>query len=217
MKGWLYVLKNPALDAMYKIGFTNRDPMERTAELSNTSVPYEFEILYMALVEDAEKVEQTLHALLDAYRVNSNREFFNASLDLILNELQSALNSLGLKILYEEKIISNEYKGSSNSIAINDILKYKQKIIDAYQQKIDKGFDSSNPYYVEFLKKNQSVFMSKLNEILSDNVMINFLHSINSHIQISDDESNEWVINYMEGVIYPQVSLLLHEYSVDIH
>ena len=216
MKGWVYILKNPALDGMYKIGFTNRDPLERVSELSNTSIPYEFKILYAALVEDPETVEKTLHGLLETYRVSSNREFFNAPIDKIHDTLQCALNSLGLKVLFEENKIQDEVRSSSHVITIGDILEYKQSIIDAYSRKIDNGFDNENSYYVEFLKKNQLNFLSRLDEILSDNVMSSWLHSINSHIQIADGESSEWARDYMKQLIHPQISPLLREYDVEV-
>jgi hypothetical protein len=216
MKGWIYILKNPALGGMHKIGFTKKDPKERSAELSNTSIPFEFEILYSALVEDAERVEQTLHKALNEYRINQNREFFNASPQRIVIEFKSILKSLNLEVLYEEISESLEIHKLDEAVSIEDIRNLKRKIISAYEDKIQNGFDEENPYYVEFLKKRKNLFLAELDKQLSDGVMKSWVTSANSHIRIETGESKDWAIEYLEGLIIGNLSSFLNEYGVQI-
>ena len=75
--GIVYVLTNPAIPGMVKIGMTNRDSVDiRMKELFNTSVPLPFELEHASKVSDSEKVEKALHIAFHPYRIHAQREFF---------------------------------------------------------------------------------------------------------------------------------------------
>jgi hypothetical protein len=75
--GIVYVLTNPAMPGLVKIGMTNRDTVDvRMKELFNTSVPLPFECEYACKVADYEKVEKALHIAFHPYRLHAQREFF---------------------------------------------------------------------------------------------------------------------------------------------
>lgn len=77
--GYVYILINPSMDGMVKIGKTNRDPMERAKELSaSTGVPTPFISVYNEYFDDCTFAEKYIHNLLEqkGYRVADNREFF---------------------------------------------------------------------------------------------------------------------------------------------
>jgi hypothetical protein len=76
-KGIVYVLKNPAMPGMVKIGMTTNDINNRMNELNTTGVPLPFECLYACEVDDYKLVEKSLHIAFHPYRVNPKREFFN--------------------------------------------------------------------------------------------------------------------------------------------
>lgn len=77
-KGYIYIMTNPCLNNMVKIGYaTNVE--ERRKQLSTTALPYEYEIY--ATYETPGKLEdKKLHKLIDDLnpdlRVSKNREFF---------------------------------------------------------------------------------------------------------------------------------------------
>lgn len=78
---WVYILSNPSMPGLLKIGMTKRDPKIRARELaSETGVPTKFEIEYAVQVTDALAVEQSVHKRLNRYRVNSDREFFKVDI-----------------------------------------------------------------------------------------------------------------------------------------
>lgn len=86
--GFVYILTNKAMPGIYKIGFTDRSPMQRADELSrSTSIPLPFEIVAYGEMEDAQTIEREFHAMYEAERVSFNREFFNFSLDTLIREL----------------------------------------------------------------------------------------------------------------------------------
>ena len=74
-RGIIYVLTNPAMPDLIKIGkTTNLD--QRLSSLYSTGVPLPFECIYAKEVEDMDFVETKLHAAFDSKRLNNRREFF---------------------------------------------------------------------------------------------------------------------------------------------
>lgn len=82
----VYVLTNPAMPGLVKIGRTTReDPQVRMNELYSTGVPLPFECAIAKQIEDgrADQLEQALHTAFRPDRVNSSREFFAISIDRV--------------------------------------------------------------------------------------------------------------------------------------
>lgn len=83
MSQHIYILLNPALKNLVKIGRTSRTPEERAKELSAaTGVPQPFLVAYENLVSDGVTAENLIHAELSqhGYRLNDAREFFEVPL-----------------------------------------------------------------------------------------------------------------------------------------
>jgi hypothetical protein len=74
--GFVYVMINPAMQKLVKIGLTKRSSNERIKELRGTGVPDDFLVVYDELLTDCELVEKRLHARFAEYRYKPNREFF---------------------------------------------------------------------------------------------------------------------------------------------
>jgi hypothetical protein len=78
--GYLYVLVNPAMEGLVKIGKTIRSPRQRANELGSvTGIPTPFILVFDVHVEDLDEAERYVHAELEDQRVSSNREFFRVS------------------------------------------------------------------------------------------------------------------------------------------
>lgn len=75
-EGIIYVLTNPAMPDMVKIGKTGRELSVRLNDLYSTGVPLPFECAYAAKVDDMDKWEKAFHTAFGPYRVNPKREFF---------------------------------------------------------------------------------------------------------------------------------------------
>ncbi|MCD9553488.1 MULTISPECIES: GIY-YIG nuclease family protein [Photobacterium] len=94
-QGYVYVISNIGSlgEKVYKVGMTRRlDPLDRVKELSNASVPFEFDVHAMINCEDAPKLEKALHRELDQYRVNkinNRKEFFKVDLDTIIKSVEN--------------------------------------------------------------------------------------------------------------------------------
>ena len=75
--GIVYVLTNPAMPGLVKIGRTARGSVDaRLAELYSSGVPVPFECAFAGRVADEAKVESAFHRAFGPYRVNPKREFF---------------------------------------------------------------------------------------------------------------------------------------------
>lgn len=76
-QGIVYILTNPAIPNMIKIGMTTHEDVKvRMAQLYTSGVPLPFECVYAARVVNHEKVEKALHTAFGPDRVNPKREFF---------------------------------------------------------------------------------------------------------------------------------------------
>ena len=77
-KGYIYIMTNPALKGMVKIGYA-ADVEARRKQLSTTALPYEYEI-YATYETSGNLEDKKLHRMIDNLnpdlRVTSNREFF---------------------------------------------------------------------------------------------------------------------------------------------
>lgn len=66
---------------LLKIGMSSKDPSTyRVKELYSTGVPTDFEVEYVAFVDDHKSMERQIHKALNEFRPNKNREFFELSL-----------------------------------------------------------------------------------------------------------------------------------------
>jgi len=75
-QGIVYVLTNPAMPGLVKIGQTTNVITNRMNELNTTGVPFPFDCLFACEVDDCKLVENSLHKAFYPYRVNPKREFF---------------------------------------------------------------------------------------------------------------------------------------------
>lgn len=94
--GFIYVLKNPSLKGMVKIGATTKSPSKKCEELSSTStIPTPFNIVYSQPSINPFKAVSLVHAILDEYRVYKNSDFFNVDVEKRLNKDYDASSSKG--------------------------------------------------------------------------------------------------------------------------
>jgi hypothetical protein len=112
--GYVYVLMNPSLVGMVKIGKTTRDVEERAKELSaSTGVPTPFTVVYDAYFEDCDAAEMYVHTLLSekGFRVSEHREFFEIPIKDAIDAVILAQNELKNQIFNIPS--ENEYDNSS--------------------------------------------------------------------------------------------------------
>ena len=123
--GWVYLLMNPSMSGLIKIGKTTRDPDDRVQELSGvTGVPTPFVLVYKAFFANCHDAESYIHTLLETqeYRLSSNREFFTAPIDVGINAIMKAKEYFDVACEKTVNIDQIEINTDSSDIYI-DIIK----------------------------------------------------------------------------------------------
>ena len=140
-QGIIYVLTNPAMPGIVKIGKTAREIETRLSELYSTGVPVPFECVFAGKVSDIDKVEKAFHLAFAPYRINPKREFFQieaeqaiAMLELMTTEdVTPAMQKEADEVDIESKEASRKLKARRPSynflemgIPIGSILNFTQ-------------------------------------------------------------------------------------------
>lgn len=76
MKGYVYILSNPSMPGIVKIGRTTRTVHGRAGELYQTGVPTPFVVEHYLATPDCVDLERRMHVLFAGQRVGQDREFF---------------------------------------------------------------------------------------------------------------------------------------------
>ncbi len=82
--GIVYLLTNPVMPGLVKIGMTAQEDIDkRMKELYTTGVPVPFECQFACRVNksDCLKIEKALHKAFEPQRINANREFFRIQVE----------------------------------------------------------------------------------------------------------------------------------------
>lgn len=148
-EGYVYILKNPSMPGLYKIGCTTRTPEERAAELyyQATGVPTKFEVEWsLAIAGDPYIVEQKVHAILSKKR--TGKEFFKVKVDdaiKIVSEISLELYPNRSHIGKLDNIINLRKSGVEQRRAAL-VIQHEQKIKEAERIKQKKEYEQSDEY-----------------------------------------------------------------------
>lgn len=90
-KGYVYVLSNPSMPGMVKIGRTERSVQQRANELWQTGVPTPFKVECEVRSPDCAEMERWAHEKFHQFRVSEGREFFRVECAEVLEFLERQL------------------------------------------------------------------------------------------------------------------------------
>lgn len=122
--GYVYVISNIGAfgESMVKIGMTRRlDPLDRVRELSDASVPFNFDVHALFFSEDAVGIETRMHTRLADRRVNlvnQRREFFHVTPQEAKTHLLALTGNL---LQYNEVPEALEYRQSLTSARVEPV------------------------------------------------------------------------------------------------
>jgi hypothetical protein len=133
----VYVLSNPAMPGLVKIGKTNSQELkERMKQLYTTGVPFPFDCEYACKVDDCSKVEKAFHNAFGNVRINDKREFFEIEPERVI----SILELLAIEDISDE--ISKELivdVSSAEQQSSEKMKKSRRKTSDFHEMGIEKG------------------------------------------------------------------------------
>lgn len=113
--GFVYVISNIGSfgEDVFKIGMTRRlEPQDRVKELSDASVPFDFDVHAMVFSENAPTLESILHSTFRKYevnKVNQRKEFFRVPLDEVEAIVKENHNAT---VTFTKIAVANQYRES---------------------------------------------------------------------------------------------------------
>lgn len=120
-KGYIYIMTNPALKDMVKIGYAT-DVENRRKQLSTTALPYEYEV-YATYETSGNLEDKKLHKMIDKLnpdlRISRNREFFILSPEEAYELLESIAVISGTKDKLKKVKVSPEKKQKTKRPPVN--------------------------------------------------------------------------------------------------
>lgn len=104
-KGYVYILSNPAMPGLLKIGKSVHGGKQRAGQLYQTGIPAPFHLEFEILCEYPEEAEASAHQSLGGHRVRSGREFFDAPLsDAIAAVTAAALSEYAFALVSVDEL-----------------------------------------------------------------------------------------------------------------
>jgi hypothetical protein len=93
-------MRNPAFEKnIYKIGLTTNETEERARQLSKTSVPDHFHVMREWAVKDCIRAEKEIHTILDKFRVDPRREFFNIDMQVANETIETVIKAINSEMV----------------------------------------------------------------------------------------------------------------------
>ena len=119
--GIVYVLTNPAMPGIVKIGMTQSNLGSRLSQLYSTGVPVPFECAKAVTVADAVGVERALHQAFE--RLNPNREFFEVEPERVI----PLLDMMKIEDVTPDSIQTDTEDLDSSDVSARDRLKNRRR------------------------------------------------------------------------------------------
>jgi len=160
MSETVYLLTNPVIPDLVKIGKTS-NLEERVRSLSShTGVPVPYEVYYACTVEDSHRVERQLLEAFGDHRVNPKREFFRINPERVLAilklvELEDVTpnndyvdDADDQRTLEQERSRRSNFKFSSVDVPVGSILTFirdesiNAKVVDERNIEFEGGITS---------------------------------------------------------------------------
>jgi hypothetical protein len=186
MEGYVYVLSNECMPGIYKIGCTTKTARERAEELSKTtSIPTSFKVELSFFVYNTIEAEKLMHEELKAYRVNPNKEFFKADLNLI-EQASSCLYNNYLKVTER---ISEDINFTGENYYRDNYLKMLETNSKVLKEKSYK-FD----WFRDIFKKDGSYYIAQCcSKVCSVKQYNNWVNEkiCQEHKEVNDDKGHD--------------------------
>lgn len=136
--GIVYLLTNPVMPGLVKIGMTAQEDIDkRMKELYTTGVPVPFECQFACRVKksDCMKIEKALHTAFEPQRINANREFFRIQ----VNQAKAILELFHHTDVTEEVTDEIQNDLTENDKAASIKAQSKRPALNFFEMGLQKG------------------------------------------------------------------------------
>ncbi len=155
-KGFIYILINPVMPGLVKIGRTSGTSEDRAAELSAvTGLPTPFVVACDWITYDCVAAEEEVHACLETMRYSKDREFFRMPLKEAIAVVSEICEKFDPRIVDEDAniMIRHPEDGSFSATFSCERCRQKYSITIAYPEKdvVCPSCNKSQPNNVKWL------------------------------------------------------------------
>lgn len=169
--GFIYILSNPSMPNVYKVGMTTSSVKQRIQELSTTGVPRKFqaEKVFEIPENKLRSVEQLAHRKLKSKDLHHGKEFFEGSLHDCVTAVQDAIyeitkiNSTDLIGEARQRAETEKRRREDEQRRQENERKRLAELEETIRQK-NKSIDQQRESYVTQLiqeEKNKETFLEK--------------------------------------------------------
>ena len=169
MKNIVYVLTNPCIPDLVKIGMTN-NLKNRLGSLYNSSIPVPFECYFACTVSDMEFVEKQIHDGFDDFRVNPKREFFRINPERVVSILNLVMiddvtpkediveDEIDQRSLNNEKKTKDRFDFEMTKVPIGSVLSFVKDpsitaiVVDKHKIEFNEEVTSLSKSALEIMK-----------------------------------------------------------------
>ena len=155
--GYIYILSNPSMPNIFKVGLTTNSVLQRIRELNGTGIPKPFkaENLFEVDISKLRNIEQLAHKKLAAKDMHHGKEFFEGSLKDCVSSVEDAIyeltESTSTELVGEAKLrlaaenANNIEKARREAIAL-EVEKLRQYVVDKEKQDSLKQLEAQNQH-----------------------------------------------------------------------
>ena len=163
-KGFIYILSNPSMTNLYKVGLTTNSVRQRIQELNSTGVPRSFRLekKYEIGEDKLLSVERLTHKKLTAKGLHHGKEFFHGPIHLIEAEVEDSIFEIAGETATELVGLALQRK-IANDKKIQDEREF-EKIVQVRLAYENKQIDEKRTAYIRFKKseiKDNTSFLDK--------------------------------------------------------
>ena len=173
MSEFVYVLSNPSMKNIYKVGFTKNSVDVRAIQLYTTGIPTKFEIEFCIEVLDGLTTEKYLHGILQKY--HHGKEFFKLQLPLLIELIKEELLNGNIDFISYQGI-ANKYFLTDDEIfkiklerKLKLDLKEQQRIALENEKELNRQLQAIENEEILMLKNNLRINVPLANSIIKAN------------------------------------------------
>lgn len=164
MKGWVYIISNPAMPDLVKVGYSTKDPELRARELNNTGAPHAYIVEYEMLIEDPFRLEQQTHKALTCFR--EDREWFRCSCEEAIATIQRMAGGRAITEAFKradreraESIRRDQEKKELRGKIVKEHISKQEFAVEAKYKDIFAVQFSENPFWPYWIASSLGVFV----------------------------------------------------------
>ncbi len=191
--GWIYIISNPDMPGLLKIGYTIRKPSDRATELGGTGTPSDFIVEWSIRVTSPTAAEKAAHSKLR--RFHHNKEWFRCETDVAIDLVADAVQNF----------------------STGDILERAKKLDNFHAQLNQMALEQCKASYEEYLKNEKDNIQSAINSVIT-HVYLEKLQFRQRYTRDMAEKDFEYRVSKMsfwqkfnlptDGIMHPSATLL---------